>query len=65
MHSQDYLTEIIQLLFQMVSFLERLNIQESQFLHQLNDYVYEKVPINDHLRPGPSSIALSKSLVVA
>ena len=42
MHPQDYQTEIIQLLFQLITFLEQLNKQESQFLHQLNDYVYEK-----------------------
>ena len=42
MHSQYYLTEIIQLLFQVVPFLVRLNKQESQFFHQLNDYEYEK-----------------------
>ena len=42
MHPQDYLTEIIQILFQVVPFVEQLNKQESQFLHQLNDYVYEK-----------------------
>ena len=42
MHSQDYLTEIIQILIQVVTFLERLNKQESQFLHQLSDCAYEK-----------------------
>jgi len=42
MHPQDYLTEIIQILFQVVTFLEQLNKQESQFMHQPNDYVYEK-----------------------